>query len=227
MFQRGTSPQYWNIFAFELKNILHNYDMELGHLDYKVGIHREKVRRLKQSLTTPPSLPVLSLEDTQMIIDVLELSQEETLRLRAALLATSIQRMLCDRIPQEAARLAAEQMLPTILNALIENTNKHGLGNVRTGEIDPLEDSDIDLVFESILGAIDYGIEALQLSRGVTSHTERVRRAYQAKSSFETAIVELGYASRHVKQLPQWKIWLEEAEQGHNSAIERLEELGE
>jgi hypothetical protein len=227
MFQRETPQKYWNIFAFELKKLLHNYDMDLGHLDDRVGIHRETVRRLKQSLGTPSSLPVLSREDTQMVIDTLQLSQEDILRLRAAVLATSIQRMLCDRIEPEAARLAAEQLLPIIYKALIENANKRGLGNVRTGDIDPLEDSDIDQAFESILGAIDCGIQELHLSYNVPSHRERVRRAYQAKASFDEAYTELDNESRHIKQLPQWKIWVSEVEKGKKSALERLDELGE
>ena len=228
MLQRGVAQKYWNIFAFELRNVLSNYNMDLGHLDDRFGIHREKVRRLIHSLRTPSSLPVLNREDTEMITNMLHLSQQDILRLRAALLATSVQRMLCDRIEPEAARLAAEQLLPIILEALIEHTNKYGLGNVRTGEITPLEDADdIDLAFESILTAIDYGEETVQLSYNVISPGERVKRAYQAKASFEDACTKLAQVNRHIKQLPQWKIWTNEAEKGKKTAMERLEELGE
>src|SRR5215469_11396077 len=98
MFEDRHLPQYWNIFAQELQSILQRYSMDLGHLDSRVGIHREKVRRLKRSLFSPPSLPVLNREEMQLLSTRLRLSDDDVLSLRAALLATSTQRMLSDRI---------------------------------------------------------------------------------------------------------------------------------
>jgi hypothetical protein len=38
--------EYWNIFAHELGAILASRNLRLGHLDDRLAIHRETVRRL-------------------------------------------------------------------------------------------------------------------------------------------------------------------------------------
>ena len=50
----------------------------------------------------------------EAVSEKLQLTDAEILRLRAAILTTSIERMLMDRINQDDALVAAEQMLPLI-----------------------------------------------------------------------------------------------------------------
>ena len=112
----------WNLFARELEDILAAYNLGLGHLDDRVGIHREKVRRLIQSLRVPKSFSILNTEEMDLLVQTLQLGNEEVLRLRTALLATAIERTLMDRINPDDALLAAEQTFPLLLNALHEQT---------------------------------------------------------------------------------------------------------
>ena len=68
MSYHNTSAPYWSIYALTLKRILNTYRMDLGHLDDRVGIHREKVRRLIRSLHTPDSLPVLNPDEVAAVV---------------------------------------------------------------------------------------------------------------------------------------------------------------
>src|SRR5690242_17036365 len=102
----------WNLFARELEDILATYNLGLGHLEDRVGIHREKVRRLILSLRRPKSFPILNTEEIDLLVQKLPLVAEEVLRLRAAILVTSIEKALMDSINQDAALLVAEQTFP-------------------------------------------------------------------------------------------------------------------
>ena len=46
MASEDSTGRGWNPFALELQNILRKYGLDLGHLDDRMGIHREKVRSL-------------------------------------------------------------------------------------------------------------------------------------------------------------------------------------
>src|SRR5690242_18013470 len=107
MDDQSASGKRWNLFARELADILAVNHLGLGHLDDRAGIHREKVRRLIQSLSAPKSFPVLNAEEMELVIQKFQLGDEDVLRLRAALLATSIEKTLMDRINQDDALLAA------------------------------------------------------------------------------------------------------------------------
>ena len=63
----------WNIFARELEDILASRGLRLGHLDDRAGIHREKVRRLRQSLLRPKSFPVLNPSEMEAVAETFQL----------------------------------------------------------------------------------------------------------------------------------------------------------
>lgn len=122
----------WNIFARVLEDILEAHNMRLGMLDDRMEIHREKVRRLQQSLLTPKHFPILNPEEIQHLVDELCLTEEERNRLRAAVLATAIEATLMERIDQDSALLAAEQIYPTILASIQKHADsQEGLGRIR------------------------------------------------------------------------------------------------
>lgn len=227
MTHHNSSRQYWNTFALELKKVLNQHGMELGHLDDRLGIHRETVRRLTKSLDTPSSLPLLNKEETQQVIESLQLTQDEIMQIRAAILATAIQRMLSDRIHPDDARLAAEQILPILHKALIEHANTRGLGNTREGDIEPAEDSEFDLIFEEAYQAIDRGIEKLNASDEEPSHSKQTNKARQAHRSFKEAVDTLSKMNRSIRQLPGWLNCHTRAQQQLASARARLKDLGE
>jgi hypothetical protein len=107
-----------NLFAHELEEILAAHGQNLSQMDPRLGIPREKARRLLQSLRTPKSFPVLGPEELECLELELPLSGVEWTRLRAALLATAIERMLMDRLGQDKALQAAEQVVFLIDEAL-------------------------------------------------------------------------------------------------------------
>ncbi|HLI68468.1 MAG TPA: hypothetical protein VKV19_01805 [Ktedonobacteraceae bacterium] len=225
MEQKNATGQGWNLFALELQRILRKYGMDLGQLDDRVGIHREKVRRLIQSLDTPPSLPLLNPEETEAIIGKLNLDPEDVLRLHAAVLATSVQRILSDRIRLDEAYLAAEQILPIIAQSLLAHAGEKGLGNIRAGDIDPM-DSDLDDVLDTILNAIDRGSEALQWSYYARSSRERLKKARQAYNYYEEALTDLDSLGRAIRKQHAWQEWHRAAQGGLRMAQSRLDELG-
>src|SRR2546423_6405945 len=228
MATQDTSMKRWNIFAAELEDMLASRGVSLSLLDNRASIHREKVRRLRQSLLKPKSFPILSTDEMDKVIRVFGLNDTEVLRLRAAMLATSIEKMLMDRIQQDDALLAAEQLFPLLFKAMQEGASD--LGSVRGGDIIESEEDEIDIVLESALEAIDSTTIAFQLSRNVASHTERIEKARQARDGFVMALKELEEGideDDDVRTTPAWQHWHADAQRGLAATNERLEELGE
>ncbi len=227
MSDQTLSTKHWNLFARELEAVLAAHQVGLGHLDDRAGIHREKVRRLTQSLHTPKSFPVLNTEEMEQVVLQFQLSDEELLRLRAALLATAIEKMLMDRINQDDALLAAEQAFPMILQALQEQLSGiSGLGAVKGGDSGPGADY-AGMLLDSVLQAIDDAELALQLSYQVNIHKERVEKARYARIRFTEALAELDDIQERIRTLQVGQYCSDIAQKGLAAAIERLEDLGE
>lgn len=216
----------WNLFARVLQEILAAHGVGLGHLDDRAHIHREKVRRLQRSLKIAKSFPVLNIDEMEEVIAVFGLNRAEKIRLRAALLATSIEETLMDRIhPQDALR-AAEQILGIIELALQEHAHElAGIGAVKGGATLSGED-EIDRKLGSALSAIDHATLALHLSRNADSQTERIERAQQAYTGFTLALNELNNATPALKGGDAWQVWHAEAQKGMLAAQQRLKLLG-
>src|SRR6266851_8175955 len=118
MMKQNTFIKRWNLFARELEDILARRRLRLEQLGDQIAIIPEKVRRLSQSLLKPKLFPVLNDDELIQVTQAYGLSPIEVTRLRAAILASSIEKMLMERINQDDALLAAEQLFPTIFNAL-------------------------------------------------------------------------------------------------------------
>jgi hypothetical protein len=222
------TPRRWNLFARTLEDILAAYNLGLEQLSDRAGIDSEKVRRLVQSLRTPKSFPVLNTEEMDLVIRTLQLGDEEVLQLRAALLATSIEKMLIDRINQDDALLVAEQSLPLILKALREQVSGiTGLGGVRGGDGGSDEDDALDTLLEWTRQLVDKAEMALHMSRHVNAHGERVERAREARTHYEEALAELEEADNHIRALRVWQNCYKTVQKGLATANERLEDLGE
>lgn len=125
-----TGDGRWNRFARELQAILKDHDKKLTDL-YKAGVYREQVRRLRHSLRKPGRFPLLSLAEIDRIVFFFRLSPDEIMRLRAALVATAIERVLYIRqIPPEATLQASEELYGIVIDAM----RKDQLANVREPE---------------------------------------------------------------------------------------------
>jgi hypothetical protein len=222
-----TPPGGWNLFASVLQEILAAHGLGLGHLDDRANIHREKVRRLQRSLKVPKSFPVLNIDEMEQVITTFGLNRKEKIRLRAAVLATSIEETLMDRISPDDALKAAEQILGIIEQALQEHAHDlAGIGAVKGGSIMMSEESEIDRKLGNALTAIDHATIALHLSRNADSQVERVECAQQARASFMAALAELDKATPMLKANDAWLVWHDEAQDGLTAAQNRLVSLG-
>jgi hypothetical protein len=223
-------PRRWNFFARELADILATHGASLSQLYHRTTINPAIVSRLRQSLTQryPKYFPVLNSEQIDEIITNFQLTEEEQMRLRAAILATGIERILMDRLDPENALLATEQIYPTLLNALRGALREiEGLGSLRTGagmeDQHNGEDTTFDLVFE----AFDRSSLALHLSGESASPQDRILKARQARDGFLIALHELESLPDSVKGTEEWQVWLQEVQHGLTESQRRVELLEE
>ena len=107
----------WNIFAATLQDILSHHNLHLWSLK-SFGIHPQQITRLQKSLKTPQHFPLLSPVDMERLTLELPLSSDEIIRLRAAMLATAIERMLFDRISAEGAYAVAYEIFQMLNQTL-------------------------------------------------------------------------------------------------------------
>ena len=229
MSTHDSSTPGWNLFARVLQEVLAAHGASLGHLDDRVKIHPEKVRRLQRSLKVPKSFPVLNIDEMEQVFIIFRLNRHEKTRLRAALLATAIEETLMDRINQDDALRAAEQIFPIIEQALQTHAGDTiGIGAVKgQGERTTMSrDIEIERELGGALDAIDRATLALHLSLNAEAHAERVERTRQARDSFESALLLLDTVDSAFKAHDAWHVWHNEAQQGLIAAKQRLTDLG-
>jgi len=228
MADQNISMMRWNIFARELESILVKRQLHMGQLDDRVGIHPEKVRRLRQSLLIPKSFPVLNTEEMEILNEKLQLTNAEQVQLRAAVLASAIERMLMDRINQADALLATEQLLPLLSQALQQQFSSiTGMGAIRREDVIPSIYDESDLALEVAIEYIEKGTIALHLGYHVASHSERIERAKEARFHFKDALAELEAMDDDMHMLASWHYYYTEAKNRLTEAEARLEDLGE
>ena len=217
----------WNLFARELEEILASRNLPLSIIDNRIkDIHPEKVRRLQQSLLKPKSFPVLNPEEIDLIAEEFDLSDEERVRLRAAVLATAIERMLMNRIDQDNALLASEQTL-TILRASLQANFEQdsGLGSTR-GDIESEEDDESDRIWRMIWNRNDQGNLKLQLSDDTYSYDERVELLHGADDDFEASLSAQDNLDEDWQDTEIRRVWHNEASKGRGLVRQRLDDIG-
>jgi hypothetical protein len=156
----------WNIFARELENVLAARGLRLSHLDdRKVVFHREKVRRLQQSLKSPGHLTTLNPEEMARLVATFGLSDLEQQRLRASLLATAVEMTLLDRVDARLALMASEDVFNILLAAMRARPEMTVASRIKaaafTGEGDEAPE---DVHIEQALDVLDRAYLALSLS---------------------------------------------------------------
>jgi hypothetical protein len=219
------SQQRWNIFARVLEDLLHERGLSLGLVDDRAGIHREKVRRIKRSLTVPKSFPVLNPDEMEQVVVTFQFTEHEVQQLRAAILATAIEETLMERIAPADALLAAEQVFGILLQALYRHAGEQrGLAAARNSQVYPEE---IDEMFEAALAAIDQGTMALHLSRSAASDLTQLTAIRQAINAFQLALKRLDEMPEPIKASEIWQMWHAEAHQNLAASQQRLAALGE
>lgn len=229
------SPR-WNLFVRELQDILKTppRDISLSQLRYQAEIHQVKVQRLLRSLEKPKSFPTLNREELQRVIARYQITPDEQIRLRAAILATAVEALLMDRLDNNLDALhAAEQLLPLLVTALHDHAGEpDGIGTFRRGAgtmtLDDKDETATDRALEPALDAIDRATLALHLSHNVAAAAERIERARQAHDSFKLALDELENLvadDATYRENEAWQIWRDEAATGHRAASLRLADL--
>jgi hypothetical protein len=160
----------WNLFARELEDILLAHGKHLGDLDDQTeDIHREKVRRLQRSLLKPKSFPVLNPEEIELIVEKFGLSEEERVRLRAAILATAIERVLMDRIDPDDALLASEQIATILRDSLLAQFGRDSVMDTIRGDSSSIEDTKGERSVKRVQQALDDATMLENLSYGMES----------------------------------------------------------
>jgi hypothetical protein len=226
-----------NLFAIELEKALarHVENARLGMLEYHSGIHPEKVRQLKKSLDTPGKFPTLNPDELESVIATPKFHLEsERMTLRAAILATSIQKLLFDQdMTPSGALTVARQVMPTILEKLQAVTQNPTLaGSFRDlstqnggATMEEALEALLDNILESSLQAIDRGTLTLHLVAHVRFLAEREEQAQEAGAAFTSALELLDSAERRVQTdstfapvraeaLARIAIWRQEAQNG-------------
>jgi hypothetical protein len=221
MKRRKYMTMRWNIFARELEDILASRGLRLGHLDDRAGIHREKVRRLRQSLLSAKSFPVLNPSEMEDVAETFQFKLYEILHLRAAVLAAAIEEQLMERINPESALLAADQILALLSKALRDNYGRTvAFDSIRGKQSDLEEETDRDKAIEGALLAIDRATKSLYLA--MTAIAEPQLYNQQARTHFETALALLALTPDEVKAEEGWQVWQHEALRG----LESVEQFG-
>jgi len=217
----------WNLFARELEAILRAHGSPLGHLTTRVGIHTEKVRRLRQSLTSRTfHFHLLNPQELEEIILAFQLTGEEQLRLRAALLATAIEELLMNRIDPESALQVAEEVFPLLLLWLRQRVEQQqGLTTIR-GRTD-MHEPTLDEMFEPILAQLNHGLLALYLGEqgSLTERLEHHRNALKSFLAVQEALEMLCKQEPDLKADAIWQLWYSEAQHNLSQAQQSVEHL--
>lgn len=219
----------WNIFARELELILARRNLRLNHLysskdDQGPIVHPEKVRRLQRSLATPKSLATLNPDEMRRVTDAFVLAKGELACLRAALLATAVERLLLDRVEAHIALQAADEAFQALLRAINQDPPLPGMSGVR----DPiLADAYVMAAdppgpLTQAMDAIDRATLALHLSEGEAPITERIDRAAEAQMGYSRATELLEQPADTGVDNEAWAYWRDEAIRWKAAASQRL-----
>lgn len=215
----------WNVFAAVLEDILHAHDpaIGIGHLDDRPDplsgalIHREKVRRLQHSLLTPKSFPVLLPDELEQVARAFHFTSDELRQLQAAVLATSIEATLMDRIPNHLALAAAQVLLPLLTTALRECGPHSSLAAVKnwqsSGDQAVAEEVGEDSRLTCALQLLEQGELSMYLSEMTEDQLERGQALQQAAYCFAQALHFLDEIEEHERD-DAWQYWYQEAQGG-------------
>ena len=210
----------WNIFARELEDILATRGLRLGHLDdRKVVYHSEKVRRLQQSLESPRHLTTLNPEEMERLTEIMNLTELEQKRLRAALLATAVEMILMDRIDPETALMASDDVFNILFAAMRAQPGMVMASSVKGGAMTGDADISGDAAFTQALDLIDRATLALHVSRYAPHLQAQVVHARQAYDGYTRSIELLRQCQVPEHTSESWRFWYDEAFHGQEIAI--------
>jgi len=218
----------WNIFARELEDILATRGLHLSHLDDRgVVEHREKVRRLQQSLKSPRHLTTLNPDEMERLIAIMQLTDLEQKRLRAALLATAVEMTLMDRVDPQTALMASDDVFHILFAAM--KAQPHMVMTTRVKGDTMIDDHDIDgdAAFLQALDLIDRATLSLHVSRNATSPQAQVTHASEARDAYTRSLELLRQCESPRPESEGWRFWYSEACDGQKRASALMQLEGE
>lgn len=222
-----SSSSHWNIFARELEAILATRGLRLSHLDDRgIVLHREKVRRLQQSLKSPRHLTTLNPDEIERLTVTMQLTELEQKQLRAALLATAVEMTLMDRIDPQTALMASDDVFHILFAAIKAQPDMAVATGVKADAIIDDPGSSDDDVFTQALDLIDRAILAVHVSNNAVSSQARLTHAHQAFASFTRARELLQHCQLTSAERDDWLYWYDEASAGQQLAKSLMEAEG-
>jgi hypothetical protein len=212
-------PVRWNIFARELENVLRAHNMRLGQLDDPpILLHQEKVRRLQQSLLSPTHFPTLNPEELEQVASHLKFTEAEMIRLRAAIIATGVERTLMDRINPDVALMAANDVFEICLTTMRTQPALAMAVGVKGDSMSNPDTASEEHALAEALDAIDEATLLWLVANNDTSleaQLPNAKRAQYAYAHAKTLLDQLSAASPRYLSNDQWKFWYSEAEHGY------------
>lgn len=214
-----TSERRWNIFARELEAILKRRGLKLTHLDdRKIVFHREKVRRLQKSLSSPKSLTTLNPIEMERLIETMQLTDIEQKRLVSALLATAVEMTLMDRIDKEIALMAADEVFKILFDAMKAQPDLIVTTRIKAGIMLDNDETTGDVHFSQALDVLDRATLSLHASKHATTIQAQAVHAQEALASFKRTIELLRLSRTPQSESQTWLDWYNEALEGQRMA---------
>lgn len=208
-------PDRWNIFARELEDVLANHGLQLSELDdQRIVLHPEKVRRLKRSLSSPTHLTTLNPDEMDRLISKLRLSYVEQKQLHAALLATAVEMILMDRIDNETAYMASNDVFRILFASMKAQPDTAMATSVRGASM--LDDQDVytDTAFSDALDLIDRAVLGIHVSKQANTPKARIAHASEAHAAFAQALTLLEQCQIPHHDSEDWQYWYNETIDG-------------
>jgi hypothetical protein len=192
------SEQSENLFAQELVQILAEHGLELAQLA-NVGIEATTIERLESSLHNSQFSPVLSPDEMELLVTGLLIDATEQGRLKAALLAMAVRRLLKDQL----GPTYASQITSKIYDLVLDASLKADLGTLGDSVRGQGYDSREDRTWAVIWEAMDAADMALGLSRGI-SKAVQMSNLREARSRLEEALEALDSLKDAMGSSPTW-----------------------
>lgn len=206
MYRHSSYSKHWNIFARELAAIFAARNLRLEALADQRTIFPDKARRLAQSLSEAGSFPILNADEMAAVTHTFHLSHDEVLHLKAALLATAIEKTLMAQIDQDPALSIADTAFRQILISM-QRADEADEPDTPRGDLSLHLDNTNDRALNAACRSFDSAELALQLSLSATSPEERSENARHACQLFEQALRELDTAEEQVRRTEGWRNW--------------------
>ena len=216
-----------SIFAYELEAILKRRQKSLLDMTrVPLTFERKKVESLVESLKNVKRLPALNYGEIMSIVIELRLGKEERLRLRAALIALGVQRLLLDYLSPERVWQVAEEVRDAAYQWLltVDGTKDDPFRRLRDRFIPAELLQGTEQVLDPLTDALEAYDEGMAFS--TLGH---LQGGIQGQSLFEQARAYLTQAQKSldlhppsIQKTEEWAYWSEEVKKELASVEDEL-----